>query len=28
VRVDAHNRMLADAHAEELPGPQRRLRPV
>src|SRR5215471_8649077 len=28
VRVDAHNRMLADAPAEELPGPQRRLRPV
>jgi aspartate 1-decarboxylase len=28
VRVDASNRLLADAPAEELPGPQRRLRPV
>jgi aspartate 1-decarboxylase len=28
VRVDAQNRILADAPADELPGPQRRLRRV
>jgi aspartate 1-decarboxylase len=28
VRVDAHNKIVADAPAEELPGPQRRLRRV
>ena len=28
VRVDAHNRIIDDAPAEELPGPQRRLRRV
>ena len=28
VRVDAQNRIIAGAPADELPGPQRRLRPV
>ena len=28
VRVDAHNQIVVDAPAEELPGPQRRLRRV
>ena len=28
VRVDAKNRIVDDAPADELPGPQRRLRPV